>query len=137
MSQERELVTVNMAFQRVLTMREPRLRASIQSVVAILCAACFLSMCLGSVSRAIAADKWETWPKASPLPPGLTPKPETDANGSDKAGGAAGKNTAKGASSGKNWWIAAGIAVAIGVGIAFAAGGGGGGDGGSINPGHQ
>ncbi|MGB7631901.1 MAG: hypothetical protein WBM29_12590 [Candidatus Deferrimicrobium sp.] len=117
-------------------MRGPRFRTTIKSVVAILCAACFLTMSLGSVSRTIAADNWETWPKKTTLP-GVAPKPETEANGSVNAGDAAGKKTAKGTSSGKGWWIAAGTAVVIGIAIAIAAGGGGGGDGGSTNPGHH
>ncbi len=118
-------------------MRGPHLRPTIKSVVAILCAACFLTMSLGSVSRAIAADTWETWPKKTTLP-GVTRYPETDAAGAAKAGEAAGKKTAKGESSGTIWWIAAGTAVVLGIGIAIAAGGGGGGGGGSTtNPGHQ
>ena len=135
MSQERELVTMVWRFQRGLNMRRPRLRSTIKSVVAILCVACFLTMSLGSVSRAIAADTWETWPIKT-TEPGVVPNPDTDANGSAKAGDAAGKETAKGRSSGKIWWIAAGTAVIIA--IAIAAGGGGGGGGGSTpNPGHQ
>jgi anti-sigma-K factor RskA len=94
-------------------------------------------MSLGSVSRAISADTWETWPKKTTVP-GVTPNPEKDANVSPKAGDAAGKETPMGKSSGKNWWIAAGAAVVIGIAIAIAAGGGGGGeDGGSTNPGHH
>jgi len=123
-------------FQRRLYMRGPCLRTTIKSVVAILCAACFLSMSLGSVSRAIAADTWETWPKKTTVP-GVTPNPERDANGSANAGDSAGKEMSKGKSSGRNWWIAAGTAVVIGIAIAVAAGGGGGGDGGSTNPGHH
>jgi len=119
-----------------LNMRRPRLRTTIKPVVAILCAACLLAMSLGSVSRAIAADNWETWPKKTTVP-GVAPNPATDANGSAKAEEAAGKETAKGTSSGKIWWIAAGTAVLIGIGIAIAGGGGGGGGGGSTNPGHQ
>jgi hypothetical protein len=114
-------------------MRGPHLRSTIKSVVAILCAACFLTMSLGSVSRGFAADAWETWPKKTTVP-GVAPDPETD---STKAGEAAGKETAKGRSSGKIWWIAAGTAVLIGIGIAIAGGGGGGGGEGSTNPGHQ
>jgi len=117
-------------------MRGHRLRATIQSVVAILCAACFLTMSLVSVSRAIEADPWETWPKKTTVP-GVAPNPETDASGSAKTGEATGKETAKGISSGKIWWIAIGTAVVIGIGIAIAAGGGGGGGDGSTNPGHH
>ncbi len=155
MSQERELVTMIWRFQRGYNMDGPRLRTTIKSVVAILCAACFLTMSLGSVSRAIAAETWETWPRKTIVPglvpnpetdangwetwprkttvPGLVPNPETDANWSEKAGDASGKKTSKGILSGKHWWIAAVIAVVIGIGIA--AGGGGGGE--SVNPGHQ
>ena len=117
-------------------MHGTRLRSTSKSVVAILCAACFLAMSLGSVSRAIAADNWETWPKKTTVP-GVAPNPETEANRSAKSEEAAGKETAKGRSSGKIWWIAAGTAVVIGIGIAIAAGGGGGGGEGSTNPGHQ
>lgn len=115
-------------------MRGPHLRPTIKSVGAILCAACFLTMSLGSVSRAIAADTWETWPKKTTVP-GVAPNPKTDAVGAAKAGEAAEKKTAMGISSGTIWWIAAGTAAVIGIGIAIAAGGGGGG--GSTNPGHQ
>ena len=104
-------------------MRGPRVRTTIKSVIAILCAACFLTMSLGSVSRAIAADNWETWPKKTTVP-GVAPNPETNANGAATTGEAAGKKTTKGISSGKIWWIAAGTAAVIG--IAIAAGGGGG-----------
>jgi len=131
-------------------MRGPHLRSAIKSVVAILCAACFLTMSLGSVSPGFAADTMETWPKKTTVPdvapkwetwpnkttvPGVAPNPEMDAVGAAKAGEAAGKKTVKGISSGTIWWIAAGTAVLIG--IAIAAGGGGGGGGGSTNPGHQ
>jgi hypothetical protein len=92
-------------------------------------------MSLGSVSRAIAADDWETWPKKTTVP-GVAPNPETDANRAAETGEAAGKNTAKGKTSGTIWWIAAGTAVVIGIAIAVAAGGGGGG-GSTTNPGHQ
>jgi len=117
-------------------MRGPRPRTTIKSVVAILCAACFLTMSLGSVSRAVSADTWETWPTKTTVP-GVAPKPERDAYESAKAEDAAGKNTAKGKSNGTIGWIAAGTAVVIGIAIAIAAGGGGGGDGGSTNPGHH
>ena len=117
-------------------MRGPHLRSTIKSVVAILCAACFLTTSLGSVSRTIAADNWETWPKKTTVP-GMAPNPETDANGAAKAGEAAGKEPAKGRSYGTIGWIALGIATVIG--IALAAGGGGGGGGGDVvtNPGHH
>ncbi len=111
-------------------MRGTRLRSTVKSVVAILCAACFLTMSLGSVSRAVAADTWETWPKKT-VEPGVEPKPPTDANGAAKAGDAAGKKAATGLSSGTIGWIAAGTAAVIG--IAIAAGGGGG----STTPAHH
>jgi hypothetical protein len=116
-------------------MRGPHLRSTIKSVVAILCAACFLTVNLGSVSRAIAADAWETWPKKTTVP-GVAPNPETDATGAANAGEAAGKETAKGRSYGTIGWIALGIAAVIGIGIA-AGGGGGGGGGSTTNPGHH
>ena len=117
-------------------MRGPLIRTTIKSVVAILCAACFLTTSLGSVTRAIAADTWETWPPKK-TEPGVPPKPDTDANQAAKAGEAEEEKTAKGKSSGTNWWIAAGTAVVIGIGIAIAAGGGGGGGSTTTNPGHQ
>jgi len=93
-------------------------------VVAILCAACFLTMSLGSVSRAVAADTFETWPKRT-TEPGVESKPAAD--GAAQAGDAAGKKTAKGVSAGTIGWIAAGTAAAIGIAIAVGGGGGGGG----------
>jgi hypothetical protein len=132
-----------------------------KSVVAILCAASFLSMSLGSVSRAVAGDAWETWPKKK-AEPGLGQKPagdaggaagdwetwpkkkaepgigetwSTEANRAALAGDAPGKKTATGRSYGTIAWIALGIAAAIGIGIA--AGGGGGGGGAVTNPGHH
>lgn len=117
-------------------MRGPHPRCTIQSVIAILCAVCFLTMSLGSASRAIAADTWETWPKKTTYP-GVAPNPETDAKWADTDGNAAEKKPSTGKSSGKTGWIAVGTAVVIGIAIAIAAGGGGGGGGGSTNPGHQ
>lgn len=102
-------------------MRGTRPRSTVKSVVAILCAACFLAMSLGSVSRAVAADTWETWPKKT-TEPGVESKPATDANGAAKAGDEAGKKAATGLSSGTIGWIALGAAAVIG--IAVAAGGG-------------
>ena len=117
-------------------MRGPRLRTTIKSVVAILCVACFLTMGLGSVSRAVSADTWETWPTKTTVP-GVAPRPERDAHGSAKAEDAEGKDTAKGKSNGTVGWIVAGTAVVIGIAIAIAAGGGGSGGGESTNPGHH
>ncbi|MDO8738191.1 MAG: hypothetical protein Q7J17_04365 [Candidatus Deferrimicrobium sp.] len=95
-----------------------------KSVVAMLCAACFLTMTLGSVSRAVAADTFETWPKKT-TEPGVEPKPVPDANGAAQAGDTAGKKTAKGLSAGTIGWIAVGTAAVIGIAIAAGSGGGG------------
>jgi len=109
-------------FNRGKVMLGSRFRSAVKSVVAVLCAACFLTVSLGSVSRAIAADGWETWPKKT-AEAGVEPKPAANGNGAAQAGDAAGKKTAKGLSSGTIGWIAVGVAAAIGIGIA--AGGGG------------
>jgi hypothetical protein len=106
-----------------------RRRSTLKCVVAILCAACFLTTSLGSVSRAIAAEPWETWPKQTGEP-GVEPTP--DANGAARAGDSAGKKTWAGVSAGTIGWIALGAAAVIG--IAIAAGGGGGGS--STTPAH-
>lgn len=102
-------------------MRGFRPRSTVKSVVAILCAACFLAMSLGTVSSAVAADPFETWPKKT-VEPGVEPTPDMD--GAAKAGDAGGKKAAEGLSSGTIGWIALGAAAVIG--IAVAAGGGGG-----------
>ena len=142
-------------------MRGTRLRSTGKSVVAILCAASFLTMSLESVSRAVAADTWETWPRKTAEPgieqkpatdangaakdwktlpktsaePSIVQKPATDENGAAKAGDAAGKKTAKGRSYGTIGLIALGIAAVIGIAIAA---GGGGDEGGVVtNPGHH
>jgi len=147
---------------RVFDMRGTRLRSKGKSVLAILCAACFLTTSLGSVSRAVAADDWETWPKKN-AEPGIEQKPVPDANGAVKAwepwpkkkaepvieqkpvpganraanaGDAVGKKAETGISYKTIGGIALGIAAVIG--IAIAAGGSGGGGGGTVtNPGHQ
>jgi hypothetical protein len=112
-------------------MRGTGLRSSVKSVVAILCAACFLTMSLGSVSRAVAADTWETWPKKT-VEPGVEAKPATD-NGAAQAGDAAGKKTEKGISAGTIGWIALGVAAVAGVVIAVGSGGGSGSSGSTSN----
>jgi hypothetical protein len=106
-------------------MRGTRLRPAVKSVVAILCAVCFLTtMGLGSVSRAVAAEPFETWPKKT-TEPGVEPVLATDnAAGAATAGDAAGKKADTGLSSGTIGLMALGAAVVIG--IAIAAGGGGG-----------
>ena len=107
-------------------MRETRLRSTMKSVVAILCAACFLTVSLGSVSRAVAADTFETWPKKT-AEPGVEPKAATDANGAAAAGDAGGEKVETGSSYGTIGWIAAGAAAILLIGIAAGGGGGGGG----------
>jgi len=105
-------------------MRGIRIRSTITSIVAILCAVCFLAMSIGSVSRAVAADAFETWPKKTSEPGvGTTPDPD----GAAQAGDAAGNKTATGLSTGTIGWIAAGTAAVIGIAIAAGSGGGGGG----------
>jgi len=128
-----------------------RHRSAGRSVIAALCAVCFLAVSPGAVPRAVAADPWETWPKkaaepgaeqkpatAPPKEPSTEwkiwpekPKPEMELQP------AAEKKPEKGSSYGTIAWIALGVAAAIG--IAFAVGGGGGGsEGGTVtNPGHQ
>ena len=124
-------------------MRGTRRWSSVKPVIAILCAACFLTTSLGSVSRAVAADTiqvaaddaFETWPKkpaepgVAPIPPasGVEPTPAPGANGAALAGDTAGKETSKGLSGGTIGWIAAGTAVVIGIAIAAGSGGSGGG----------
>ena len=99
-----------------------RARLVLKSCAAILCAACFLTMSLGSVSRAVAADTWETWPKKT-AEPGVAPPPAAG-NGAAKAGDAAGKKTATGISSGTIGWIALGTAAVIGIAVAAGSSGG-------------
>jgi len=127
-------------------MRGTRLRSTGKSVIAILCAACFLAVSMGSVTRVVAADDaYGTWPgkKAGPV---IEQNPATDANEAakawetwpkKKAGPVIEQKPATGRSYRTIGWIALGIAAAIG--IAFAVGGGGGGDGGGevTNPGHH
>ena len=99
-------------------MRGIRLRSTLKSVIAILCTACFLTMSIGTVSRAVAQETWETWPK-KPVDAGAE-----DTTGAAKAGEEAGKKTYAGMSAGTIGWIALGTAAVIGV--AIAAGGSGG-----------
>ena len=121
-------------------MRGTRLRSSVRSVVAVLCAACFLTASIGTISRAVAAETWETWPKKTvepgvqPPPPSPPSTPPADATGAAIAGEEAGTKTATGLSAGTIGWIALGAAAIIG--IAVAAGGGGGGGGESTTPAH-
>lgn len=135
-------------------MRRPHRRSTIHSVIAILSAACFLSMTPASFSRAVAAESWETWPKKT-IAPGGAQNPEPDADRAAETWEIWPKNTdakrasaemeleekkpAKATSSGKKWWIAAGTALVVGIAVAIAAGGGGSGGGGGApaNPGHQ
>ena len=115
-------------------MRGTRLRFNVKSAVAILCAACFLAVSMGSVTRAVAADDaFETWPKKPAEPPGVAPTPAPDANGAAQAGDTAGVETSKGLSGGTIGWIALGAAAVIGIAVA-AGGGGGGGSTTSVHP---
>jgi hypothetical protein len=98
----------------------------LKSLIAILCAACFLTFTQGAVTQALAAEEWETWPK----------KPsEVEAGGAAKAGEDGGKKTYAGMSAGTIGWIALGTAAVVGIAIA-AGGGGGGGGGSSTTPSH-
>jgi hypothetical protein len=104
-------------------MRGIRLRSTVKSVIAIVCAACFLTMSLGSVSRAVAADTWETWPKKTAEPGVQPPPPPADASGATKVGDTGGKKTSEGISGGTIGWIALGTAVVVGVVVAASSGG--------------
>jgi len=64
-------------------MRATLPRTTGKSVIAVLCAASILAMSVGSVSRAAAADTWETWPRKT-ADPGIVQKPATDADGAAK-----------------------------------------------------
>ena len=102
-------------------MRGIRLRSTLRSVIAILCAACFLTMSIGTVSPAVAQETWETWPKKT-VEPGAE-----GTTGAAAAGDAAGTKTVAGMSYGTIGWIALGTAAVIGIAIAAGSGGGGGG----------
>ena len=109
-------------------MNASRAGSAMKSVVAVLCAACFLTMSFGAVSRAVAAEDWPVWPKKS-AEPGVEvtptpPPPQVQPAGAAKEGSEAGQAVKKGTSAGTIGWIAAGVAAAIGIGVA--AGGGGG-----------
>ena len=131
----------------LVNMGGTRLWSAGKSAIAILCAVCILAASLGSVSRAAAADTWETWPKKS-SGPGLDLKPAMNDN--EAAGtwkkkmeeSAVSDNEQKAAentSYGTIGWIALGIAVAIGIGIAIGSGGSedSGGSSVVVNPGHH
>ena len=107
-------------------MRGTRRWASFKLVLAILCAVCFLTTSIGSVSRAVAADAFETWPK-KPVEPAGAPIPPESGGGAAIAGEAAGQQAATGISYGTIGWIALGTAVVIGIAIAAGSGGSGGG----------
>ena len=98
-------------------MSRNRARSALKSVVAILCAACFMAFAQGIATQALAAEEWETWPKKGP---------EDEAGGAAEAGKAGGAKTYAGMSAGTIGWIAAGTAVVIGIAIAAGGGGGGG-----------
>jgi len=113
-------------FQSGVGMRGTRHRSSIGSGVAVLCAVCFLTVSLGSVSRADAAETWETWPKKT-AEPGVEAKPSPPGQpaGAAKEGEEAGKDVKKGVSSGTIGWITAGAAGVIAILIAASGGNGG------------
>ncbi|HAM33425.1 MAG TPA: hypothetical protein DDX05_06070 [Deltaproteobacteria bacterium] len=110
-------------------MNAKRFRSAMKSVVAVLCAACFLTMTFGAASRAIAADEWPVWPKKG-AEPGVeatpTPPPPQVQPGAAKEGSEAGQAVKKGTSTGTIGWIALGIAGAIGIGVAASGGSSGG-----------
>lgn len=108
-------------------MRGTSSRSPVKTIVAILCAASFLAMSMGSVSRAVAADTFETWPKKTGEP-GVEAKPPPPGQpvGAAKEGEEAGKVVKKGVSAGTIGWIAAGTAGVIAIAIAVGGGGGGG-----------
>lgn len=136
MPRKGEVVTMTRRSPGRHTLRGRRLRAWLKTIVAILCAVSVLIMSIGSASRAVAADDWETWPRKKPLPPGLTPVPEPDAFDSARTVEAEKEEQLR-TSSNRIWWVAAGVAVAIGIAIAAGSSGGGGGGGPSPNPGHN
>jgi len=109
-------------------MRGIRLRSTLRSVIAILCAACFLTMSIGTVSPAVAQETWETWPKKT-VEPGAE-----GTTGAAAAGDAAGTKTVAGMSYGTIGWIALGTAAVIGIAIAAGSGGGGGGSTTPVHP---
>ena len=112
-------------FQSGVGMRGTRHRSSIGSGVAVLCAVCFLTVSLGSVSRAVAAEDWPVWPKKT-AEPGVEAKPPPSGQpaGAAKEGEEAGKDVKKGVSSGTIGWIAAGAAGVIAILIAVGGGSG-------------
>ena len=114
-------------------MNENRSRSVARSIVAVLCAVCFLTMGLGTVSRAVAAEDWPVWPKKSAEPgvepkpaPAPAPAPAPEFTGAAKAGDEGGKKAAAGLSSGTYGWLAAGGAAIIAIAVAAGGGGGGG-----------
>ena len=118
---------MNCGFKWGNSMRGARLRSTIRSAVAVLCTACFLTVSIGTVSNAVAAETWETWPKKT-VEPGTE-----DATGAAKAGEDGGAKTYAGMSAGTIGWIALGTAVVIGIAVAAGGGGGGGGGGSTSN----
>ena len=109
-------------------MNARRFRSAMKSVVAVLCAACFLTMTFGAASRAIAAEDWPVWPKKSAEPGVVTtptpPPPQVQPSGAAKEGSEAGQAAKKGISAGTIGWVAVGLAAAVGIGVAASGGGG-------------
>ncbi len=61
-------------------MRGTRLRSTGKSVISILCVVSFLGMTMESVSPAVAADIWQTWPRKS-AEPDTVQRPAPEASG--------------------------------------------------------
>jgi len=104
-------------------MNEHRPRSVARSMVAILCAACFLTMTLGAVSGAYAAEDWPVWPKKT-AEPGVEakPAPPPQPMGATQAGDTAGGQTSKGLSAGTIGWIAAGTVAVVAIAVAAGSG---------------
>ena len=104
-------------------MNEHRPRSVARSMVAILCAACFLTMTLGAVSGAYAAEDWPVWPKKT-AEPGVEakPAPPPQPMGASQAGDAAGTKTSSGISTGTIGWIAAGTVAVIAIAVVAGSG---------------
>jgi len=136
-------------FHTEVGMRRTGRWSSVKPVIAILSAVCFLAMSLGSVTRAVAAEAFETWPKkpaepaGAPIPPASVPPasvppasvppasvppegfPPAGDTGAAVAGDAAGQQASTGLSAGTIGWIALGAAAVIGIAVAAGSGGSG------------
>jgi len=106
-------------------MRVTSPRSPVKTIVATLCAFCFLTMTSATVSRAVAAEDWPVWPKKT-AEPGVEakPPPSRQPAGAEKEGEEAGKVVKRGVSAGTIGWFAAGTAGVIAIAIAVGGGGG-------------